>query len=184
MHNQARSLQRFPNTETRKKSQPIEIEMISALTILAILALTAFVAFSSVKRIPEGQVYTLRRLGKPAGTLAAGTHVVVPLIERIAHKISITGYTLAVDERLNTESPDARSLRGRVWWQVLDPERADAVIDHADDMIRHDLRDAVRDAEAASLDLRSRNQRVKQTLNGRLRERGVLITRVELDLAA
>jgi regulator of protease activity HflC (stomatin/prohibitin superfamily) len=141
------------------------------------------VAVFSVKRIPEGQVYTLRRLGKPAGTLAAGTHLVVPLIERIAHKISITGYTLAVDERVATDGADV--MRGRVWWQVLDPERADAVIDRADKLIRHQLRDAARHADVASAqDPRARNQRIKQILNGSLRERGVLVTRVELNLAA
>ena len=159
--------------------------MISVLTLLIVLTLAALVVVASVKRIPEGQVYTLRRLGKPAGTLTAGTHLVVPLVERIAHKISITGYTLAVDERVTGDAADAAKLRGRVWWQVLDPERADAVIDRADDMIRHHLRDAVQGAQdAASADLRSRNQRIKQSLNGSLRERGVLVTRVELDVAA
>ncbi len=159
--------------------------MISSLTILLVLLAAALVAGLGVKRIPEGQVYTLRRLGKPAGTLAAGTHFVMPLVERIAHKISVAGYTLAVDERLDDESAAARTLRGRVWWQVLDPERADAVIDKADQMIRHRLRDAL-DAVPAdpAQDTRSRNQRIKQSLNGSLRERGVLVTRVELDLAA
>jgi regulator of protease activity HflC (stomatin/prohibitin superfamily) len=155
--------------------------MISTLTI--VLIMLAVVAVS-IKRIPEGQVYTLRRLGKPAGTLTAGTHLVFPLVERIAHKISITGYTLAVEERLEPESVAARTLRGRIWWQVLDPERADAVIDRADDLIRLRLRDAVEGTDAADPDLRSRNLRIKQTLNGSLRERGVLVTRVELDLAA
>ena len=157
--------------------------MIPALTLLAILTFTVMVAVFSVKRIPEGQVYTLRRLGKPAGTLAAGTHLVVPLIERIAHKISITGYTLAVDERAAADGADV--MRGRVWWPVLDPERADAGIDRADKLIRHQLRDAVRHADVASeQDPRARNQSIKQILNGSLRERGVLVTRVELNLAA
>ena len=159
--------------------------MISVLSLLLFLTLAAVVVAMSVKRIPEGQVYTLRRLGKPAGTLTAGTHLVVPLIERIAHKISITGYTLAVDERMAENASDARNLRGRVWWQVLDPERAEAVIDRADDMIRLQLRDAVqRAAGNEAQDQRSRNQRIKQTLNTSLRERGVLVTRVELNLAA
>jgi regulator of protease activity HflC (stomatin/prohibitin superfamily) len=159
--------------------------MISVLSLLLFLTLAAVVVAMSVKRIPEGQVYTLRRLGKPAGTLTAGTHLVVPLIERIAHKISITGYTLAVDERMAEDATEARNLRGRVWWQVLDPERAEAVIDRADDMIRLQLRDAVQHATASEAqDLRSRNQRIKQTLNTSLRERGVLVTRVELNLAA
>jgi hypothetical protein len=58
------------------------------------------------------------------------------------------------------------------------------VIDRADDLIRLRLRDAVQGADASDPDLRSRNLRIKQTLNGSLRERGVLVTRVELDLAA
>src|SRR6185437_7341835 len=157
--------------------------MIPSMTIVLTLMLVVVVAALSIKRIPEGQVYTLRRLGKPAGTLAAGTHLVVPLVERIAHKISITGYTLAVDERMEPEIT-ARTLRGRIWWQVLDPERADSVIDRADDLIRLRLRDAVQGATIEDPDLRSRNQRIKQTLNGSLRDRGVLVTRVELDLAA
>jgi len=158
--------------------------MIPSMTIVLTLMLVVVVAALSIKSIPEGQVYTLRRLGKPAGTLAAGTHLVVPLVERIAHKISITGYTLAVDERMAPETITARTLRGRIWWQVLDPERADSVIDRADDLIRLRLRDAVQGATIEDPDLRSRNQRIKQTLNGSLRDRGVLVTRVELDLAA
>ncbi|HEX7349121.1 MAG TPA: SPFH domain-containing protein [Rhodanobacteraceae bacterium] len=158
--------------------------MTISLTILAVLALIAVTIACSIKHIPEGQVYTLRRFGKPAGTLSAGTHLVVPLIESIAHKISIAGYTLAVDERL-ADADAAAAMQGRVWWQVLDPERVDAVIDRADDMIRRQLRDAVQRADVAGVpDPRSRNQRIKQTLNGSLRARGVLVTRVELNLAA
>jgi regulator of protease activity HflC (stomatin/prohibitin superfamily) len=159
--------------------------MFSTLTLVTLLAVVCLAAVC-VKRIPEGQVYTLRRLGKPARTLTPGMHVVVPLIERIAHKISITGYTLAIEERVQVEGhPQSETLRGRVWWQVLDPERADAVIDRADEMIRNGVIGALPEvAGDAGHDLRARNLRLKQALNGALRERGVLVTRVELDLAA
>ncbi|MER3546170.1 MAG: hypothetical protein C4338_00690 [Rhodanobacteraceae bacterium] len=160
--------------------------MFSVLTVLSLLAVIVVLAAICVKRIPEGQVYTLRRLGKPAGTLTPGMHVVVPLIERIAHKISISGYTLAIEERVQVDGhPQAETLRGRVWWQVLDPERADAVIDRADDMIRTRLLGALPEmAVENGGDVRARNLRLKQVLNGSLRDRGVLVTRVELDLAA
>ena len=159
--------------------------MFSALTILSLLTVFGALAVC-VKRIPEGQVYTLRRLGKPAGTLTPGMHVVVPLIERIAHKISISGYTLALEERVQVEGhANQETLRGRVWWQVLDPERADAVIDRADEMIRTRVLGALPEVvEGNQEDVRSRNLRLKQALNGSLRDRGVLVTRVELDLAA
>ncbi len=160
--------------------------MVSTFTILSLLVMTAVLVAACVKRIPEGQVYTLRRLGKPAGTLTPGMHVVVPLIERIAHKISISGYTLAIEERVQVDGhPQPETLRGRVWWQVLDPERADAVIDRADEMIRTRVLGALPEvANTPSEDVRARNLRLKQALNGSLRDRGVLVTRVELDLAA
>ena len=160
--------------------------MFSALTLMFLLAVIGILVASSVKRIPEGQVYTLRRLGKPARTLTPGMPVVVPLIERIAHKISITGYTLAIEERVTLADHLApETLRGRVWWQVLDPERADSVIDRANDMIRTRVLGALPEVAAgANEDARARNLRLKQALNGSLRERGVLVTRVELDLAA
>lgn len=160
--------------------------MFSSLTLLTLLVVVGLLAAVCVKRIPEGQVYTLRRLGKPARTLTPGMHLVVPLVERIAHKISITGYTLAIEERVQVEGhPQPENLRGRVWWQVLDPERADAVIDRADEMIRTRVIEALPGvATENGDDLRARNLRLKQALNGSLRERGVLVTRVELDLAA
>jgi|SRR5690348_6946122 len=160
--------------------------MFSTLTLLSLLAVVGLLAAVCVKRIPEGQVYTLRRLGKPARTLTPGMHVVVPLIERIAHKISITGYTLAIEERVQVEGrPQAETLRGRVWWQVLDPERAESVMDRADDMIRTRVIGALPEvATGTGNDLRARNLYLKQALNSSLRERGVLVTRVELDLAA
>jgi regulator of protease activity HflC (stomatin/prohibitin superfamily) len=158
--------------------------MFSTLTLLPLLALIGLLAVVCVKRIPEGQVYTLRRLGKPARTLSPGMHVVVPLVERIAHKISISGYTLAIEERVQMDG-QPETLRGRVWWQVLDPERAEAVMDRADEMIRSGVLGALPQvASDTGNDLRARNLRLKQALNGSLRERGVLITRVELDLAA
>ncbi|HEX7129168.1 MAG TPA: SPFH domain-containing protein [Rhodanobacteraceae bacterium] len=160
--------------------------MFSTLTLLSLLAVVGLLAAVCVKRIPEGQVYTLRRLGKPTRTLTPGMHVVVPLIERIAHKISISGYTLAIEERVQVEGhPQAETLRGRVWWQVLDPERAESVIDRADDMIRTRVIGALPEvATGTGNDLRARNLYLKQALNSSLRERGVLVTRVELDLAA
>src|SRR5690348_7429201 len=89
--------------------------MFSTLTLLTLLVVVGLLAAVCVKRIPEGQVYTLRRLGKPARTLTPGMHVVVPLVERIAHKISITGYTLAIEERVQMEGhPQPEVLRGRV----------------------------------------------------------------------
>lgn len=154
----------------------------SQTLILTLLSIVALLAFLSVKRIPEGTVYTLRRIGGHARTLTPGTHFVLPLIERVVHRIALTGRTLAVDEQLPVDGANRR-LSGQVWWQVIDAERADPMIDRADELIRTRAVNAVRDvAEPTQEAADVRNLRLKKALNDTLRERGVVVTRVQLSL--
>jgi regulator of protease activity HflC (stomatin/prohibitin superfamily) len=137
------------------------------------------IAFCAVKRVPTGQVYSLYRHGKPARLLQPGTHVVLPLLDRVAHRIDLGGRVLRFEEPL----ADARDVHGTVYWQVLEPERADAVIDQADQLIRRGAVEALRSEADATADRRALGTVLKQNLNRMLRERGVMVTRVELDFA-
>ncbi|HET7300446.1 MAG TPA: SPFH domain-containing protein, partial [Oleiagrimonas sp.] len=115
--------------------------MAASITVICLLSVVATTLAMSLKRIPEGQVYTLRRRRHaPPELLTPGTHWIVPLRDHIAHKISLTGRTL----RLDDTSDDGRiHVQGTVYWQVLDPERADAVIDQADALIRRQTLDGL-----------------------------------------
>jgi hypothetical protein len=74
-------------------------------------------------------------------------------------------------------------LNGTVFWQVLDASRADAVIERADELIRIRAVNALRAVPSPQYEaLDTRNQRMKQALNDTLRDRGVLVTRVQLTL--
>jgi regulator of protease activity HflC (stomatin/prohibitin superfamily) len=152
----------------------------NALITLIVLALIAiFVA--AVKRVPADQVYSLYRRGKPYRLLQPGTHMALPLIDHVEHRIDLSGQVLRFEEPL----PDAHDVRGTVYWQVLEPERADAVIDQADQLIRRGALDALREEPEASStdDCRALSSRLKQSMNGALRERGMMVTRVELEFA-
>jgi regulator of protease activity HflC (stomatin/prohibitin superfamily) len=152
--------------------------MMTLLTLLFVLP-AALIA-SAVKVVPVGQVYSLYRRGKPVRLLSSGTHLVLPLLDRVAHKINLAGQTLRFEEPL----ADAHDVRGTVYWQVLEPERADAVFEQVDQLIRRGAQEALR-AESAVDDAHRRDLgvRVKQSLNSALRERGMMVTRVELDAA-
>jgi len=66
---------------------------------------------------------------------------------------------------------------------VLDAARAEAVIERADELIRTRTLNAIRAVPAPqSESAEARNQRMKTALNDALRERGVLVTRVQLAL--
>ena len=151
--------------------------------LLLILCAAVVFAFLSVKRIPEGTVYTLRRFNGQARTLQSGTHWVWPLLERVVHRISLTGHVLPLDELFPLAAGSAR-LSGKIFWQVIDAARADALIDRADELIRARALNATRaidnPAEEAN---EQRNSRLKAALNESLRELGIVITRVQVSLA-
>ncbi|MGY3040778.1 regulator of protease activity HflC (stomatin/prohibitin superfamily) [Rhodanobacter sp. TND4EL1] len=154
------------------------ITMMTLLTLL--LVVPAVLIASAVRHVPAGQVYSLYRHGKLVRVLQAGPHLVLPLLDRVAHKINLAGQTL----RLEAPQEDAGELRGTVYWQVLEPERADAVFEQVDQLIRRGAREALRDQPVAEgVDRRDLGARVKQSLNSALRERGMMVTRVELDAA-
>jgi regulator of protease activity HflC (stomatin/prohibitin superfamily) len=150
------------------------------ILILAAAICLSVLAMLAVKRVPAGQVYSLYRHGKPVRLLQPGTHVVVPLLDRVAHRIDLGGRVLRFEEPM----ADAGDVRGTVYWQVLEPERAEAVIEQADQLIRRGALEALQGKVEAAGDQRALGQQLKQSLNGLLRPRGVMVTRVELDLAA
>ncbi|MBB6247515.1 MULTISPECIES: SPFH domain-containing protein [unclassified Rhodanobacter] len=151
------------------------------LTLLIIFAVFLAALFASaIKRVPSGQVYSLYRQGKPVRLLQPGVHMVLPLLERVANKINLSGQVLRFEEPM----ADAREVTGTVYWQVLEPERADAVFDHVDQLIRRSTHEALcAEGEVAYADRHLLGTHMKQSLNQALRERGMMVTRVELDAA-
>lgn len=150
--------------------------------LLACFTLAAVAAgFSAVRYVPAGQVYSLYRQGRPKRLLQAGTHLVLPLLDRIAHRIDLRGQTL----RLEEARFGARGLSGTIYWQVLDPARADAVIEQVEEMIRRGTAEELGQSDTPQLeDRRELGGRLKIALNGLLRERGMMVTRVDLDLSS
>ena len=143
--------------------------------ILMALVAIAVLVFASIRRIPEGQVYTLRRVGGHTRVMHSGMHFMVPLVERVAHKISLTGSNVPVDGLVAAE----QQYSGIVYFQVLDPARADRVIDGIDGLLQERTRSLFADA-ALPESADGRRQWLKQSLNSDVRDRGLLVTRVDL----
>ena len=152
--------------------------------IFVLLSVAAVAAMLSIKRIPEGTVYTLRRFNGQARLLQPGTHLIWPLVERVVHRISLTGHVLTLGELFPLDGSGASTrLSGKVFWQVIDAQRADATIDRADALIRGRLLNAARAIDdPAEETAESRNSRLKAALNDSLREIGIVVTRVQVGL--
>jgi regulator of protease activity HflC (stomatin/prohibitin superfamily) len=151
--------------------------LLTTTLLFAVLALVA----AAVKRVPAGQVQNVYRHGKPVRLLQPGTHMVLPLLDRVGHRIDLGGRMLRFDVAAVAAN---QPLLGTVYWQVLEPERVDAVIEQADQLIRDGVINALHaDTDAARDERREVAARLKCSLNQRLRERGVMVTRVELEAA-
>lgn len=144
--------------------------------ILAALCALALLVLASVRRIPEGHVYAFRRMGGHVRIIRSGTHLVMPLVERVAHKISLAGAAVPIDGLAR----EGHGFRGVVYFQVLDPERAEVVIEDVEDLLRGAVR-RLFDSALLPPGADARRQWLKQSLNGELRERGLLIARVDLN---
>lgn len=148
--------------------------MLSPILLTALCMILAL-AVASVRRIPEGKVYSLRRIGGHTRMLGSGIHLVLPLVESVAHKINLAGNTLTLDDLIVA----GQRCRGMLYFQVLDPERADAVIDGVNGWLRTRAAELLQHP-ALPASSSERRQWLKQTLNAELRERGLLIARVDL----
>lgn len=142
------------------------------------LCCLAGLGLASVRRIPEGKVYSLRRLGGQTRIVGAGTRFLVPLVERVAHKISLTGSALAIDGNFAS----GERYRGALYFQVLDPERADRIIETVDALLRDRAASRLAGNDVPA-DAAQRRGWLKQALNDEVRERGLIVTRVDLQRA-
>lgn len=148
--------------------------MNTPMLLLALLCGLTTALLICLRRIPEGQAYTLRRVDGHLRTVGAGVHLVLPLVERVTHKIRLLGNVVDI------AAPAADGdLHGRVYFQVLDARRADAVIDGIADLVRARTPALVAQDSAAN-DAVAQSAHLKAELNRELNPRGVLVTRVQL----
>lgn len=79
----------------------------------------------SVRRVPVGEVWVIHRFGRKHRNLDSGWHGIVPLIERVAHRINMLGRTVPVElDAMATQDAHLISGRGRLCFQVLDADKA------------------------------------------------------------
>jgi regulator of protease activity HflC (stomatin/prohibitin superfamily) len=148
--------------------------MLSPIASFMLMIGFAALLVASIRRIPEGQVYTLRRIGGHMRTVGSGLHVILPIVERVIHKIRLLGNVVSVKVPTST----GEMLCGNIYVQVLDARRADDVIDTVSDLLSSRVSDIA--VTPVTEDDAERNRRIKMQLNSELGERGLLITRVQL----
>lgn len=155
-----------------------------ALALLA-TALVVALPWLAVVRIREGQVAVLRRSGRTRKVLLPGLHWVMPGLDRIELRLDSVGHSVELREHKVPLAGQGLRVDGRVYYQILDARKAAPELDHLEQTVTRTLDDllpafvdAHRDDPAESF-----NVALKHSMNERLRGRGILVARTQIQAA-
>lgn len=88
-----------------------------AILVIIILAKTAIV-------VPQQSVYVVERLGRYAGTLEAGFHILMPFVDAVRYKHSLKETALDIPEQICITRDNVQvGVDGVLYFKVMDAER-------------------------------------------------------------
>lgn len=89
-----------------------------AVVVLIVLSRTTIV-------VPQQSAYVVERLGKYAGVLNAGFHILVPFIDRVRYRHSLKEEAMDIPEQICITRDNVQvAVDGILYLKVLNPERA------------------------------------------------------------
>ena len=92
---------------------------------------TLIVLNSSVKFVPQNTAYVVERFGKFRTTLTVGLKFVLPIIDRVAYKVSLKELALDVpSQSAITKDNITLTVDGVLYLKVVDPEKSSYGIDN------------------------------------------------------
>ena len=155
------------------------------LVMLAILS--SALVYLGVKVVPQSKVYVIERFGKYTKTLESGLSLIVPFVDKVAHKVDILerqlpSFQISVITRDNVEV----GLVSTVFFRVLDASKSVYRIKNIDLAIENTAISIIRSA-AGQLELDDL-QSSRESMNSEIKDRlvkaaeiwGVEVTRTEI----
>ena len=159
----------------------------SNTTFLLLAALLIIVVYKAVKIVPQSEKHVVERFGRLHSVLGPGINMLIPFLDRIAHKISI------LERQLPTASQDAITkdnvlvqVDTSVFYRITEPEKTVYRIRDVDAAIATTVAGIVR-AEIGKMDLdevQSNRDRLISTIKASVEDAvddwGIEVTRAEI----
>jgi regulator of protease activity HflC (stomatin/prohibitin superfamily) len=164
------------------------MDLLSSNLLYILLALLIVLAiFKAIKIVPQSEQHVVERFGRLHSVLGPGINMIVPFLDKIAHKISI------LERQLPTASQDAITkdnvlvqVDSSVFYRIVQPEKTVYRIRDIDGAIATTVAGIVR-AEMGKMDLdevqSNRSQligTIKETVEDAVDNWGIEVTRAEI----
>jgi regulator of protease activity HflC (stomatin/prohibitin superfamily) len=110
----------------------MSFELLGGLGIFALflIGLAVVLATSIVKIVPQGYQYTVENFGKYTRALQPGLHLLVPIVERIGHKMNMKEQVLDIPSQdVITRDNAMVKVDGVSFYQVLSASKAAYEVD-------------------------------------------------------
>ena len=158
------------------------------LAITALLIVAALIVLKlGIKVVSQSEVFVVERFGKYSRTLNAGLSVIIPFLDRVAHRVSVLERQLD-EQRISVITKDNVEviLETRVFFRIVDASRTVYRIQDIDQALRTASASIVRSA-AGKLELdelqssrEAMNQEIATNLHNAAEVWGIEITRTEI----
>lgn len=97
----------------------------STIILLIVIVIVIFAFISNIKVVPQRSAFIIERLGKYNGTLEAGLHFLVPLLDRVAYKHTLKEQAVDVAPQICiTKDNISVEVDGILYMQVVDAQKA------------------------------------------------------------
>src|SRR5580765_6354967 len=155
--------------------------------VLIIVVLAVLTLFAGVKTVTQGYNWTVERFGRYTGTLRPGLNLIVPVIDRIGHKINMMEQAIDIPQQdVITKDNATVTVDGLEFFQVVDAAKASYEIANLDQAIVKLTMTNIRSV-MGSMDLDQMlshrdeiNERLLRVVDAAVSPWGVKVNRIEI----
>ena len=165
----------------------IETLYLNLAIVALIIVATLIILKLGIKVVSQSEVYVVERFGKYSRTLNAGLSLIIPFLDKVAHRVSVLERQLD-EQRISVITKDNVEvvLETRVFFRIVDASRTVYRIRDIDQALRTASASIVRSA-AGKLELdelqssrEAMNEEIANNLHNAAEGWGIEITRTEI----